>query len=61
MRWADLLAYLPLMAAIAVVLAVTGERGTQRVLREARNRFLGLSLMVLVVGLCIRLVVTVFL
>lgn len=61
MRWTDLLAYLPLMAAIALVLGITGERGTQRVLRESRNRFLGLSFMVLLVGLVMRLVVTLFL
>ncbi|MFM8979248.1 MAG: hypothetical protein ACKOSS_02110 [Planctomycetia bacterium] len=61
MSWLDLLAYVPLMAAIALVLGITGERGTQQVLRESRSRFLGLSAMVLVLGLCMRLVVTLFL
>lgn len=61
MSWSDLLAYVPLMAAIALVLGITGERGTERVLRESRGRFVGLSVMVLLLGLAMRLVVTLFL
>ena len=51
--------FLPLMLAIALVLGVTGARGRTFVLREARRRFVGLTIMVVVVGLLIRgLVVT---
>jgi hypothetical protein len=56
----ELLGYLPLMGAIALVLGLTEARGTADVLRTARSRFLGLTFMVLVVGLLMRLLVTLF-
>jgi hypothetical protein len=52
--------FLPLMLAIALVLGITGARGRAFVLRETRRRFVGLTLMVVVVGLVIRLLVTSF-
>ena len=60
MNLLELAWFLPLMAAIALVLGVTGARGRGPVLREARRRFVGLTVMVLVVGLVIRLLVTSF-
>jgi hypothetical protein len=56
----ELLWFVPLMLAIALVLGITGARGRTYVLREARRRFLGLTLMVLIVGLLIRVLVTTF-
>lgn len=56
----ELLAYVPLMAAIALVLGLTEARGAADVLRAARARFLGLSFMVLVVGVLMRLLVSLF-
>jgi len=56
----ELLWFFPLMAAIALVLGITGARGASDVLREARSRFLGLSLMVLVVGVVMRVLVSAF-
>jgi hypothetical protein len=56
----ELLAYVPLMAAIALVLGLTEARGTADVLRAARSRFVGLTFMVIVVGLVMRLLVSLF-
>jgi hypothetical protein len=56
----ELLWFLPLMLAIALVLGVTGARGRRFVLREARRRFVGLTVMVLVVGVLIRVLVIAF-
>jgi hypothetical protein len=52
--------FVPLMLAISIVLGITGARGTSFVLRETRKRFLGLSLMVLIVGVLIRVLVVAF-
>lgn len=60
MSLVDLAFFVPLMAAIALVLAITGAVGTGPVLREARARFLGLGFMVLVVGLVMRALVVLF-
>ena len=60
MSLVELLWFLPLMAAIALVLGVTGAHGAAEVWREARSRFLGLSLMVLVVGVVVRVLVVSF-
>ena len=56
----ELALFLPLMLAIALVLGVTGARGRGFVAREARRRFIGLTVMVVVVGLVIRVLVTSF-
>jgi hypothetical protein len=56
----ELLWFLPLMLAIALVLGITGARGRHYVLRETRRRFVGLTLMVVIVGVLIRVLVTAF-
>ena len=56
----ELLWFFPLLLAIAIVLGVTSARGAANVVRETRRRFLGLSLLVIVVGVTIRLLVTFF-
>lgn len=56
----ELLWFVPLMLAIALVLGITGARGRRHVLRETRRRFVGLTLMVLIVGVLIRVLVTTF-
>lgn len=50
----------PLLLAVAIVLGVTGARGTRAVAAEVRRRFLGLTLMVIVVGVVIRVLVISF-
>lgn len=60
MSLAELLWFFPLMAAIALVLGITGARGAGHALREARSRFVGLALMVLSVGVVMRVLVAVF-
>lgn len=60
MSLTELLWFFPLMAAIALVLGITGSRGAGPVLREARSRFVGLSMMVLIVGVVMRVLVAVF-
>lgn len=52
--------FVPLMLAVSLVLGVTGARGRAFVVRETRRRFVGLSMMVLVVGVLIRVLVTSF-
>jgi hypothetical protein len=56
----ELLWFVPLMLAISVVLGITGARGRAFVLRETRRRFIGLTVMVVVVGVLIRVLVTLF-
>ena len=60
MSLVELAWFLPLMLAVSLVLGVTGARGRSFVLRETRRRFVGLTVMVVVVGLVIRLLVTSF-
>ncbi len=60
MSLSELLWFFPLLAAIALVLGITGAHGAGPVLNEARSRFVGLSLMVLVVGVVMRVLVVVF-
>ena len=50
----------PLMLAVAIVLGVTGARGRAHVVREARRRFVGLGLMVVIVGITIQVLVMTF-
>ncbi len=57
---AELLWFVPLLAAISLVLGITGARGAGPVLHEARSRFVGLSLMVLIVGVVMRVLVAAF-
>jgi hypothetical protein len=56
----ELLWAVPLLLAVAVVLGVTGARGTRAVVQETRARFTGLALMLVCVAIVVRLLVTLF-
>lgn len=60
MSLVDLLWYLPLMLAIAIVLGASGRRGVRTIARSVWGTFLALSLGVLAVGLVVHVVAVLF-
>ena len=60
MTWPSLLWLLPVMAAIAIVLGAAGRTGFTEVRRAIVSTFIALTLGVVVVGVVIHLVATVF-
>lgn len=60
MSWSDLLWLPPVMVAVAMVLGATGRHGRREVTRSIVHTFIALTLGVVIVGVVIHVVASVF-